>query len=59
MIKNREILKFFPQAIIKYKFLHFEKFNKELLDYIQKLKYQDNEGLQRSNVHGWHSKNIN
>ena len=59
MIKNREILKFFPQAIIKYKFLHFEKFNKELLDYIYKLKEMDNEGLERSNVHGWHSKNFN
>ena len=59
MISNREILKFFPQPIFRYKIENYKKYNKELSDYIYKLKKEDKEGVLRSNRGGWHSKPFN
>tara|TARA_B100001057_G_scaffold167809_1_gene168563 strand:- start:8926 stop:9528 length:603 start_codon:yes stop_codon:yes gene_type:complete len=57
-MSDREIFKFFPEPVFKYKFDKFEEFNKELTDYIYKLQSEDNEGLSKSNRGGWHSKNF-
>ena len=59
MIENKEILKFFPQPIFKYKIEEHEKINKELLSYIYNLKENNKVGVERSNVYGWHSENFN
>ncbi len=59
MIKNSEILKFFPEPVFKYKLDNYNSVNTELIKYIYDLKQKDEKGLERSNVHGWHSKNFN
>lgn len=51
-----EILKIFPETIFKYKLDGFENFNKELKKYIYELQKNDEQGLERSNRGGWHSK---
>ena len=55
MLTNREILKYFPQPIFKYKVENYKTFNKELEEYVYKLREEDNEGIVRSNRGGWHS----
>ncbi len=55
MVTNKEILKYFPQPIFRYKVDNFKKYNSELLDYIYVLKKKDKKGLVRSNQGGWHS----
>ena len=57
-MSEQEIFKFFPEPVFKYKFDKFKKFNKELADYIYKLRSEDNVGLTKSNRGGWHSKNF-
>ena len=59
MIQNRQILKFFPQPVFKYQYKNFQEINKDLTKYIYDLRDADKDGLERSNVHGWHSKNFN
>ena len=39
MLTNREILKYFPQPIFKYKVENYKTFNKELEEYVYKLKF--------------------
>ena len=56
MKNNTEILTLFPQPIFKYKVDNFKSYNKELEEYIYKLKEKDEEGVVRSNRGGWHSK---
>ena len=58
MPTNREILKYFPQPIFKYKVDNYKTFNKELEEYIYKLKEEDEDGIVRSNRGGWHSKSF-
>lgn len=58
MIKN-EILKLFPDPILKYKLDDYKIFNKDLEKYIYKLYEKDTKGIERSNRGGWHSKNFN
>ena len=58
MITNRKILTYFPQPIFRYKVENYKTFNKELEEYIYKLKEEDNEGVVRSNRGGWHSKSF-
>ena len=53
-----EILKFFPEPVFKYKLEDFKNLNKELSEYIYKLRGEDKNGLVRSNKGGWHSKNF-
>ena len=55
---NNEILKLFPEPVFKYKFDNYEDINKELTKYIYKLYDEDNNGVERSNRGGWHSKNF-
>ena len=55
---ENQILKLFPEPIFKYKFRDYEKFNKELSNYIYSLQSKDQEGLKRSNKGGWHSENF-
>ena len=57
-MSDKEIFKFFPQPIFKYRFEKFKEFNNELADYIYKLRSEDNVGLTKSNRGGWHSKNF-
>ena len=59
MIQDRQILKFFPQPVFKYQYKNFQEINKDLTKYIYDLRDADKDGLERSNVHGWHSKNFN
>ena len=58
MINQKQTLNFFPQPVFKYKVNNFEKYNKELSDYIYKLNDEDKSGILRSNKGGWHSKNF-
>ena len=58
MITNRKILTYFPQPIFRYKVDNYKTFNKELEEYIYKLKEEDSEGVVRSNRGGWHSKSF-
>ena len=58
MITNRKILTYFPQPIFRYKVDNYKTFNKELEEYIYKLKEEDSEGGVRSNRGGWHSKSF-
>lgn len=58
MIKNSEILKFFPQPVFKYKIKDYEQVNAQLSDYIYDLKRKNEKGLDRTNVNGWHSENF-
>tara|TARA_B100001287_G_scaffold174460_1_gene147035 strand:+ start:283 stop:888 length:606 start_codon:yes stop_codon:yes gene_type:complete len=54
-MQNRNVLKLFPQPLIHYKFEDFKEQNKELEKYIKNLYQRDTDGLQRSNIDGWHS----
>ena len=54
-MQNRNVLKLFPQPLIHYKFEDYKEHNVELEKYIKNLYAKDTEGLQRSNIDGWHS----
>ena len=54
-MQNRSVLKLFPQPLIHYKFEDYKEQNKELEKYIKNLYKKDSNGLQRSNIDGWHS----
>ena len=45
MIKNSEILKFFPQPVFKYKIKDYEQVNAQLSGYIYDLKKRMKKGL--------------
>ena len=53
-----EILKFFPEAVLKFKFEEFKAYNNQLADYIYNLQKEDKNGVNRSNKGGWHSKDF-
>ena len=55
---NQEIFKFFPEPVFKYKLKDFKNLNKELSEYIYKIRDEDGSGIERSNKGGWHSKNF-
>ena len=55
-MSNNVIYRLFPEPIFKYKLKNFKDLNKELLQYIYKLKNEDSRGLKKSNKGGWHSK---
>ena len=54
-MQNRNVLKLFPQPLIHYKFEDYKEQNIELEKYIKNLYEKDSDGLQRSNIDGWHS----
>ena len=55
---NKIIHKLFPSPVFQFKVDNFENLNKQLCDYIYGLKKDDEKGIQKSNVNGWHSKNF-
>ena len=58
MSTENQILKLFPQPVFKYKVKSFETLNQELLKFIYDLHKEDNVGLKKSNINGWHSKSF-
>ena len=56
MSNNNNILKLFPQPIFKYQIDNYKKINEELIKYIYGLHNDDNVGVKKSNINGWHSK---
>jgi len=57
-MKNLQILKLFTEPVFKYKLEEYEQLNKQLSDYIYKLRETDKKGIKRSNKGGWHSQNF-
>ena len=55
---NKIIHKLFPSPVFQFKIENHEEINKQLIEYIYGLKKEDNQGIKRSNVNGWHSKNF-
>ena len=55
---NKIIHKLFPSPVFQFKIENSESLNKQLTEYIYDLKKNDDKGIQRSNVNGWHSKNF-
>ena len=53
-----KILKLFPHPIFCFKLENFQSVNIELLKFIYDEQKNDPEGINRSNVNGWHSKNF-
>ena len=54
-----QIIKLFPQPVFKYQIQDYEKINSQWLKYIYELKKNDNIGVKKSNINGWHSKSFN
>jgi len=57
-MKTLETLKLFSEPVFKYKLNDYEKLNKELSEYIYKLREIDTKGVKRSNKGGWHSQSF-
>ena len=55
---DKKIYKLFPSPVFQFKVQNYENLNKQLTQYIYDLHKNDKEGIQRSNVNGWHSKNF-
>ena len=53
---NKIIHKLFPSPVFQFKIENHEEINKQLIEYIYGLKKEDDQGIKRSNVNGWHSK---
>ena len=58
MAEKKYIHKLFPEPVFHYKLNNYEKHNADLEKYIYEMYEKDKEGIQRSNVNGWHSKNF-
>tara|TARA_A100001011_G_scaffold400732_1_gene518072 strand:+ start:6075 stop:6677 length:603 start_codon:yes stop_codon:yes gene_type:complete len=50
---------FFPTPIWASKLDNYKDANEEIYQYIKKLQKEDNQGVIRSNIKGWHSKDFN
>ena len=57
-MEDKIIHKLFPSPVFQFKIKNHKELNKKLSEYIYNLKKDDNKGIQRSNVNGWHSKNF-
>ena len=55
---NKTIHKLFSSPVFQFQVDNYESINKSLTEYIYKLKKEDDKGIKRSNVNGWHSKNF-
>ena len=53
------IFKFFPDPVFRYKVNNYKDYNKDLLTYVYNIYNEDKDGIQLSNVNGWHSKPFN
>ena len=58
MIEKKNIYKLFPEPVFHNKLNNYKKHNEDLQKYIYDLYEKDKEGIQRSNVNGWHSRNF-
>tara|TARA_Y100000590_G_C15605014_1_gene971645 strand:+ start:675 stop:1283 length:609 start_codon:yes stop_codon:yes gene_type:complete len=58
MTEKKNLYKLFPEPVFQYKLNDYKKHNKNLQKYIYDLYEKDTEGVQRSNVDGWHSKSF-
>ena len=58
MIEKKNLYKLFPEPVFHYKLNDYKKHNENLQKYIYDLYGKDAEGVQRSNVDGWHSKSF-
>ena len=54
-----EIIKIFPEPVLKYKLDDFKSLNEKLTEYIYTLRKNDQDGVNKSNKGGWHSQNFN
>ena len=52
---KKKIFEYFAHPLFQYKLDDFESLNKDLLEYIYKLKEDDTKGQRASNINGWHS----
>ena len=57
-MSEKIIHKLFASPVFQFKIENYENLNKQLSEYIYDLKKNDADGVQRSNVNGWHSKNF-
>lgn len=57
-MSDKFIHKLFATPIFQFKVKDYEKLNSDLSKYIYDLYEKDNDGIQRSNVNGWHSQNF-
>lgn len=57
-MEEKIIHKLFPTPVFQFKVKNYEDLNKNLTKYIYELKKNDQVGIKRSNVNGWHSKNF-
>ena len=57
-MNNKIIHKLFATPVFQFKVKDHEKLNSDLSKYIYDLYENDKEGISRSNVNGWHSKNF-
>lgn len=48
----------FPRQVVISKDLEYETYKDELINYCLNKKIEDPEGVQNTNIHGWHSDNI-
>ena len=52
---KKKVFEYFPHPIFQYKLENYQSHNKELLEYIYRLREKDAKGQKRSNIDGWHS----
>ena len=57
-MEKKIIHKLFPTPVFQFRIENYENLNKELIKYIYNLREDDKDGIQRSNVDGWHSNNF-
>ena len=57
-MSDKFIHKLFATPVFQFKVKDHEKLNSNLSKYIYDLYENDKDGIQRSNVNGWHSKNF-
>ena len=56
MSKDSQIIKLFPQPIFKFKVENYKNLNNSLEKYILNLYKNDENGVKKSNINGWHSR---
>jgi hypothetical protein len=57
-MNNPEVLLYFPEPVLKYKFEDYKNFNLNLKRYIYELQKENPSAQIRSNRGGWHSPNF-
>ena len=57
-MNNPEVLLYFPEPVLRYKFEDYKNFNLSLKRYIYELQKENSSGQIKSNRGGWHSPNF-